>query len=322
MTNTFVSDVEHAAAVGKQLVAVHNNGGIFGFKETPQHEAPKRAETLEQRLRFVTFSVAIDYLRDSYRLYNTCRATFDDEETNWVFDPVAINSARFDKLTLALCKHGVAQRPTKDIDVWSTVGKRLLDLFEGQVTNMLDSVSRNGPALLVLVKESGFLGLSGPKIGPLWLRMMNDCCTPIGDISYVPIPVDRHVVTASFATGALSGVYRDQSLDVLTDPIQSVWREAGQLGGFAAIHLDVPLWELGRLGCSKNEPCPKYEECPVQILCRRQIHVESDNNTAGRVRRTNSRRGDAPKVVNRSRTEDSLPDLRSLCEVWRPRIQT
>jgi len=263
----FTLDAERACSVGTTLLEVHSNGGIFGNKVTPQHQPPERAVTLEERLRFVTFAVALDYLRDSTRLYNLARETYDDPETTWLFDPTVVADAHYKEIFEGLKKHKLAQREVRDTDIWSNLAKCLVDRFSGSVRNLLESAEYYGPQLLITATRFNIMGLMGPKIGPLWLRMLNDCCTPIKGIEEIPLPVDRHIVSASFACGVIVGEHEGLVLDDLTEPIQTVWRGGGELGGFAAIQLDVPMWYLGRLGCSKPQPCNRRTECPVIKFC-------------------------------------------------------
>jgi hypothetical protein len=229
------------------------------------------ATTLEQRLRFVTLTVALDYLRDSNRLYNAGRATFDDPETGWLYEPEEVACARFTAVSKALTKHKLAQRATRDADVWSTVCKKLVDHYQGHVSELLNEAHNSAPQLLTLIREKSLPSLSGAKVGSLWTRMLSDSCCKLSGLSEIPIPVDRHVLNSSLAFGAITlnnGYLReDLELADATPPVQSVWFSAAALGGFRAIDLDVSLWYLGKLGCSKGEPCPKRHECVVKDFC-------------------------------------------------------
>jgi hypothetical protein len=258
---------ERAAEAGRKILDIFEREGIFGFKVTPQHVPPQKAITPEEKLRFVTLTVSLDYLRDSYRLYDAGRKTFDDPETSWVYRPEEADAAGFKRVSKALKRHSLAQREVRDTDTWLQVCRTLIDRFDGSVENLIASADRNGPGILRTVREHGFNSLSGPKVGSLWLRMLNDSVVPIGGLEDIPIPVDRHVANATFALGAIEGEYDPNELEPITRPIHDVWFQGARDGGFRAIDLDVSLWYLGKLGCSKPEPCIKRFDCPVIDYC-------------------------------------------------------
>ena len=266
--STLVIDSERAAEAGKLLIDAMHNGGIFGFTATPQSKPPiSLPEDLEARVRFITFSVQLDYLRDSTRLYDAGRATYDDERTRWLYDPYEVANASYVRVTRALKTYGLSQREGRDADVWMHNAKRLVDNYDGSVLNLLDTGDWNGPKILRLVGKDGFMSLSGPKVGPLWIRMINsDIPNKMQDLVDVPIPVDRHIGNSSFAIGAIIGGRNGLDLEHITHPVQKVWQEAGRLGGFMSLDLDIPLWHLGRVGCSKPK-CAQSDECPVRTLC-------------------------------------------------------
>lgn len=261
-----------AAAVGKVILTTFNNGGIFGQTNTPQHLAPVLAVSREDRLRFVTFSVALDYLRVSYRLYDAARATYDDPETHWVYEPHGVATASILAVTKALRKHHLAQREIRDTDVWMHLAKRLEDLYNGRVEALLESCGDSAPRILKRVSEQGFMSLSGPKVGSLWLRMLNDDAGPIYDLDQIPIPVDRHVANATFALGLVTADRTPNitELEHYLGPVQTVWAAGGVQGGFYALQLDIALWHLGRLGCSKAGLCAMSSQCPVFAFCTKE----------------------------------------------------
>jgi hypothetical protein len=268
----FTIDAERACEAGKLLLQAFNTRGIFGHTVTPQHRPPQKADTLEHRLRFVTQTVALDYLRDSHRLYDAGRATFDDESTRWLYTPEVVECAKFKDVAAALKKHGLAQRESKDTEIWVQVAQKIVDHFKGSVHELLALGDHNAPTVLSLARNAGLPSLSGPKVGSLWMRMLNDSCIPLTGLEQIPIPVDRHVMNVSLALGAVTVKGLDKELLELPDvtpPVQEVWFRAAELGGFKALDLDAATWWLGKLGCSKSEPCLVRKECPVQRLCLR-----------------------------------------------------
>jgi hypothetical protein len=62
------------------------------------------------------------------------------------------------------------------------------------------------------VRDHGFRGLRGPKIFPLWLRMLADIeGYQFGNFESLPIPVYIHVARATFTTHLMTGRHKGPS---------------------------------------------------------------------------------------------------------------
>ncbi len=126
--------------------------------------------------------------------------------------------------------------------------------------------------------------LSGPKIGPMWVRMMTyPGGSIIGGMEVIPVAVDTHVQRVT----EMLGLVAPQELsDSHRRRIQAVWFEgvrlAGPFGGPESIDgtasaLDPALWVLGRNGCSKCERAGRRIEigsiCDVCVLGRLDLEA-------------------------------------------------
>lgn len=117
-----------------------------------------------------------------------------------------------------------------------------------------------------------FPQLSGPKIGPMWVRMLAyPGGAQISGIDTIPVAVDTHVQRVT----EMLGLVEPRSLDEAhRNRIQSVWfdavAEAGSFGAPAGIDgtaagLDSALWALGKEGCSRCERTS--QKVPVGPIC-------------------------------------------------------
>ncbi len=113
--------------------------------------------------------------------------------------------------------------------------------------------------------------LRGPKIGPLWIRMLRDNVgiKEIRNVERVPIPVDIHVARATLMTGVVRGLFKGK-LDGLFAHIREAWFESVsslRVNDRAMIALDVdePLWHLSKYGCSNRDGATGF--CPVNKIC-------------------------------------------------------
>jgi hypothetical protein len=119
--------------------------------------------------------------------------------------------------------------------------------------------------------------LRGPKIGPLWLRMLRDNVgiSRLRNLEKVPIPVDIHVARATLATGVVRGQFRGR-LDEVFECIRKDWFES--VNGLCvknremiALDVDEPLWHLSKYGCTMRDKttgnCPVHDRCEAKEFC-------------------------------------------------------
>jgi len=121
--------------------------------------------------------------------------------------------------------------------------------------------------------------LGGPKIGPLWLRMLRDNVgiSRLMNLEKVPIPVDRHVARATLATGVVRGQFEGR-LDELFEYVREAWfKSVKDLNAknrpMIALDVDEPLWHLSKYGCANRDAitghCPVYSRCEARNFCIR-----------------------------------------------------
>ena len=114
--------------------------------------------------------------------------------------------------------------------------------------------------------------LSGPKIGPMWVRMLAyPGGAEIGNIDVIPVAVDTHVQRVTEMLGLVTPTKLD---DRHRGEIQDVWFEGVRLSGpfggpppidGTAAALDPALWVLGKNGCSACERAGRKIE--VGTIC-------------------------------------------------------
>jgi hypothetical protein len=213
--------------------------------------------------RFLTFVAAMDRARDAERLWFLAADLW--RSSPWVFDPRAVARRRFTDLTDVLRSSGVSQRHGPDAVAWRLIAEALTDddtaasairkavhAGIGDARQILDALSSTTPA-----GTSRFPMLAGPKVGPMWVRML---AVPgqasITSRESLPVAVDVQVrkVTENLGVTDTAGV----DLEACRSRIQRVWQagiESGTALGPEALQgtaaaLDPPLWFWGKWGCS------------------------------------------------------------------------
>jgi hypothetical protein len=282
------SDIVRGKAVARLLFESFRSEGIHGRNDMPEDQPPLGVErgSLEHVL-FITLTVAIDYQRDANTLWDSSRKAFADAETRYVFDPASVHAAEPRKVLADLSKHRVSKKPRKDCDIWRTVAITFHKKWRGDPRNFLADCGLDAVAVLQRLRADTHLVagqyrpdypyLRGPKIGPLWLRMLKDNVgLSIRRLDEVPIPVDVHIARASLATGIVRGKY-DGGLDEIYERIRRAWA-AAVVGLKAddcpmiALDVDEPLWHLSKYGCStfrdiETGACRKMGSCEARAFC-------------------------------------------------------
>ena len=136
-----------------------------------------------------------------------------------------------------------------------------------EAQDLLDALQRKD-----LKNRPRFPLLKGPKIGPLWVRMLAfPGGVDVRGIDEIPVAVDTHVQRVT----EMLGFVPPQDLnDHHRTAIQQAWfdavGEAGPYGGPSRVDgtsagIDPALWALGREGCASCEQGGTKQ--PISAIC-------------------------------------------------------
>ena len=281
-------DIKKGNKLAKVLYDSFLTVGIHGHTEMPEDEIPEGvARGSLEHVLFITLTVSIDYMRDATALWKYSRKTYEDPKTRYLFEPESLAQTAYEKIIKDMKKHGLAKRPNNDSTIWKTVGTTFENKWNGNPINFLEH--NNWDSLTILKhlekdthidgdkKSNDFPYLRGPKIGPLWLRMLRDNVgiTKIKNLDNVPIPVDIHIARASLATGVVYGEFEGKLGDLFKF-IRKAWFESVkgiQIDNrdMMALDVDEALWHLSKFGCAQRDKitgnCPVYDRCEVNEFC-------------------------------------------------------
>ncbi len=205
----------------------------------------------------------MDRVRDATRLWRAGLALYESHPE--LFDPAVVSAVPIPELRDLLSAYRVSQRHGPDSDAWSRIAISLSSGI-GPVSTVIDHGVEDAEELLVDLKTvdqtggSRFPMLRGPKVGPMWMRMLaNPGGARIDRIDSIPVAVDVHVRRVTENLGVTNT--RGRSLRASKPVIQSAWRQAvenARIGGPPGIEgtcaaLDPALCFFGMLGCSHCE---------------------------------------------------------------------
>lgn len=252
--------------------------GWEGVPEVPAAARLRECGATDSQVRlFLTLTCAMDRARDAGRLWASATGLFLEEPA--LFDPAYVVTNR-DRVGELLRSSGVSQRHTRDLDAWMTIAGSLAARSSSAIAETVFEGSGDARVLLRERCQSSASGaacypmIRGPKIGPLWVRMLAyPGRAGLSSIDVIPVAVDVHVRRASERLG----IAETQGFDIgeARPLIQQAWRDEAATHGVAGpdglgdscAALDPALWFFGKHGCSYCETAG--ERIPITEVCER-----------------------------------------------------
>lgn len=261
-----VKIVQRLRAAGAELGTRKDSALLHGVRTA---EDVRSLGIIDRAARlFLTFIAAMDRIRDATQLWNAGESLYWDHPQ--LFDPQYVAELEIDQLRGALKAAHVSKIHGKDSDAWHQIAKSLSSGLKSPVRRVIDAGTGEAQELQRDLKSrdkdghARFPLLCGPKIGPMWIRMMaNPGRAVIDCIDTIPVAVDVQVRRATENLGVTAT--RTLPLRTAKPFIQQTWKnavsEAGILGpegieGTCAA-LDPALWFFGKHGCGH---CKKVDE--------------------------------------------------------------
>jgi hypothetical protein len=223
------------------------NSGLLTSANMPEDVSPKFTQLqIETMLVYFTLPMSLNYQRNSYKLWESVFQTYQDEQTNKIFD--IKTSANLDtiKLRQHLLKYKLALQPTKHIHTWQTIAKTIY-LEWGSMQNLLSAAEYDYLKLKQLIQvkhKKGFPYLSGPKIFNYWcFILMQYCHIDLKHAEFIEIAPDTHVIQCSIRLGVIS---KEQSISLTREQISQIWRDLLSKTNITPIQMHSPLWFWSR----------------------------------------------------------------------------
>ena len=211
---------------------------------------------------FLTFVAAMDRNRDATLLWNNGVELFQSYPE--LFEPAVASAVPVSTLHERLSRYGVSRYHGPDSLAWNVIA-RSLAAGGNPVSRVVDCGVGNAGELLRYLRTSTegqfrFPLLRGPKIGPMWMRMLvAPGGAKIDGMDIIPVAVDVHVRRVTRNLGVLDT--QNISAEKARREIQDTWQAAvatTRIGGPPGLTdtcaaLDPALWIFGKYGCSHCE---------------------------------------------------------------------
>lgn len=215
--------------------------GLLGNQEMPEDTHPDFANN-EEKLRFYTLPMSLNFQRNSYALWQAAKLASDDPQTQKIFSIPQVAQLTQDELRSLLLRHKVALQPNKHTSTWHRIATTIANEW-GTIEAMLESIDYDFLRLQELVQvthKSGFPYLSGPKIFHYWSYILGEYCgVVLKNRDFIQIAPDTHVIKCSIL---LAVITEEEVQEMKKDEISERWRELLNGTGLAPIDMHSPLW--------------------------------------------------------------------------------
>ncbi|MBP2058054.1 hypothetical protein J2Z60_001231 [Lactobacillus colini] len=211
----------------------------------PEDEHPDLSKlSMEDSLRYFTLPMALDYRRDSYKLWQSAKATFLDPATNFVFKPEEVINLSVNDVQEALTKYKLAIQYNKQTEIWIKLCETLHNNYNDKVSELL---ATNNYSVMLLKKEmqktnkKSYPYISGDKLFNYWLMVLKKYLDiPLQDIEKLSLAIDSHIVKASYKLQVIT----EEELNKYNSAKLSMraWDKVLQETSIRAIDLQNPLW--------------------------------------------------------------------------------
>jgi len=230
------------------LLALHQSGALGG-EVMPEDANPHLLKVSDENYIYFTLPMALNYQRNSYKLWESAEQTYCDPETSDVFSPAAVTVMGIDILRAKLLKHKLALQPNRHPDIWARLCQTFHNNFGSSVKRFLaahDFSVADTKAYMTTHKKD-FPYLSGTKIMNYWLYVLSqytDAAFP--DTEHVSIAPDTHVLQASVRLGLIQP--EDMDSPHIRETVSALWNEVLSGTPWRPVDVHTPLWLWSRSG--------------------------------------------------------------------------
>ena len=224
--------------------------GKLGGEVMPEDAHPNLDNNSKENYLYFTLPMALNYQRNSYKLWESALKTYNDEETKFVFNPEQCLEKSFEEVQYALIKYKVALQKQKQTEIWIALCTTFVELFNGDIRQLFDMLDNDVDKIRNYIQKQNkkkFPYLSGTKICNYWLYVIYQYTDrKYKNMECLTVAPDTHVVQATHKLGLIDDEEFNRS-DVQLIVIDR-WNELLKETKYKPIDIHTPLWLWSRNG--------------------------------------------------------------------------
>lgn len=232
----------------RKLISLYKDGALGG-EIMPEDNNPKLAANSDENLLYFTLPMALNYQRNSYKLWESALLTWNDETTCDVFDPNKVMLMNIENLRDKLVKYKVALQPNKQPIIWKKLCSSFIKYSNGSLKKFFEKLDFDILRIkqFILNNKPDFPYLSGTKILNYWLYVLTQYTAfKFKNRNEISVAPDTHVLQASLKLGIISEM--DMKKSDIRDLVSEKWKTILNGSGIEPIDLHTPFWLWSRNG--------------------------------------------------------------------------
>ena len=236
----------------RRLYKMWKNGELGG-DFMPEDSNPHFEKSSKENYHYFTLPMALNYQRNSYKLWESALLTYNDSETRFVFDIDEVLNHSEEEVRIALTKYKVALQQNKQTEIWIKLCKTIKEKFNGDIRNLLRvceyDVNKIRNYIQVEYKKN-FPYLSGNKLCNYWMFVLYQYTDiKFKNLQDLTVAPDTHVIKATRKLNLITEEELNKA-DVQMIVIRR-WNELLDGTEFKPIDIHTPLWLWGRKGLTE-----------------------------------------------------------------------
>lgn len=229
--------------------------GLLGGEVMPEDSNPNLSKETIENYNYYTLPMALNYQRNSYKLWESANKTWEDKETNFVFYTNKVSKSSFEQVQKALVKYKVSLQPNKQTEIWIKLSNTINELFDGDIRKLFKINNYDVSKIRNYIQKENkekFPYLSGNKICNYWLYVLYQYTDiKFNNIEELTVAPDTHVIKASYKLGIIT----EQELN--SSNVQLIvinrWNEILKGTKYNPIDIHTPMWLWSRNGFKELE---------------------------------------------------------------------
>ena len=224
--------------------------GKLGGEIMPEDENPNLEKSSKENFNYFTLPMALNYQRNSYKLWESAKKTYIDPETKFIFNTKDVINSSFEDVQRALIKYRLALQKDKQTQIWIRLCYTIENILNGDIRNLFKinnfDVNKIRKYMQIDHKKD-FPYLSGNKLCNYWMYVIYQYT----NINYInrealTIAPDIHVLRSSVKLEIITQKeFESSNAQILCI---NNWNEILKGTKFASIDIHTPLWLWGRSG--------------------------------------------------------------------------
>lgn len=229
------------------------NIGLLGGEIMPEDANPGLETNCSENYIYFSLPMALNYQRNSYKLWEAALLTYQDIDTKCVFSPEDVVLMDEDLLRTKLLKYKLALQPNKHIQIWKSLCNTIQFKWGGDIRNLFQAndydVLKIKAHMLHNKKDYPFL--SGTKIMNYWLYVMSNYTDlELTNKKAISVAPDTHVIQATEKLGLMDYISPEERSK--REAVAEIWEEVLSETEFTPIDIHTPLWLWSRSGFKFN----------------------------------------------------------------------